>query len=153
MWRVAALFLGSLLTASCGAGLAPAGAAGQAGPAASAAEPTPAAAALGEQRSEGGAVEIVATWVSADPPSLKVTMDTHSVDLDRADLATLARVRLDGGDWVAPSAVDMPKGGHHREGRLDFAGLGASFGVARVIELEIRDVAAPLRVLRWERGS
>lgn len=137
MRSAVALVLLSLVTATCGAG----------------AEPAPATIGLGERRSDGGAVEVVATWIAADPPALKVTMDTHSVDLDRSDLAALTRVRLDGGEWTVPSAVAVPTGGHHREGRIEFSGLAAGFGAARVIELEVRDVAVPLRILRWERGS
>jgi len=151
MRRIGVFVLLSVLTASCAGGLAPAGAAGQPPPAASAKDPVRSSL-LGEQRSDGGAVEIVAAWVATDPPSLKVTMDTHSFDLDGSDLAVLARARLDGGDWVGPSAVDVALGDHHREGTLQFAPLGASFGAARVIELEIREVAVPLRILRWERG-
>lgn len=153
MRRAVALVLLSLLTATCGAGADPAAGAGPAGPAPTAAEPAPATIGLGERRSEGGAVEVVATWVATDPPAMKVTMDTHTVDLDGSDLATLARVRLDGGTWVAPTAVDVPNGGHHREGTLTFATLRSGFDVARVVELEIRDIAVPVRLLRWERRS
>lgn len=163
--RRAATFIGiAFLVAGCGAGAAgpaPTARDTDARPAASApasAAPVPAADAtaagtLGERRNEGAGIEVKAAWVSTDPPALKITMDTHSVDLDKFDLATLAKLRLDGGDWVAASAVDVPKGGHHREGTLRFAPVGPSFGAARVIELEIRDVAVPVRVLRWERGS
>lgn len=92
-----------------------------------------------------------ASWVSTDPPVLAVALDTHSVDLDRFDLAGLAKLRLDGGAWAAPSAVDLPKGGHHREGTLTFGALAPAFGSASVIELEIRDIAVPVRTLQWER--
>lgn len=143
MRRPLLLFVASLLLVSC------AGTAGSGAGAGPAAAPV---AILGEQHSDAGSVDVVATWVATDPPAMKVTMDTHSVDLDRSDLATLARVRLDGGTWVAPTAVDVPNGGHHREGTLTFAALGPGFGTARVIELEIRDVAVPVRLLTWERG-
>lgn len=151
--RLLAILLPSLLAASCATALPPSTPSGTVASAAGETEP-PVTADLGEQRSAGGAVEIKASWVAVDPPVLKVTLDTHSVDLDRADLAALARVRLDGGEWVAPSAVDVPRGGHHREGSLRFAGLRAgALAAATVIELEIRDVAVPLRILRWERGG
>lgn len=107
---------------------------------------------LGEQRSEAAAVTVVASWLSTSTPAVRVEMDTHSVDLDGFDLGTLARVRLDDGAWVAPTAWDAPKGGHHREGTLAFATLGrASLEAASIVELEIRDVVVPSRVLRWER--
>lgn len=120
-------------------------------------EPTaPAAAAasmdLGERRSEAGAVTIVASWTSTDPPALSIKMDTHSVDLDAIDLSRTASVRSDGGEWVAASGFVAPKGGHHRAGTLTFAALPpASLAAARLIELRIVDVAAPERLLRWER--
>lgn len=144
MRRPLLLFVTSLLVVSC------AGTAGSGTGAGPAAAPV---AILGEQRSEAGSVNVVATWVATDPPAMKVTMDTHTVDLDGSDLATLARVRLDGGTWVAPTAVDVPNGGHHREGTLTFATLRSGFDVARVVELEIRDIAVPVRLLRWERRS
>jgi len=107
---------------------------------------------LGEQRSEAAAVTVVASWLASGAPAVRVAMDTHSVDLDGFDLKTLARMRLDGGPWVAPSAWDAPKGGHHREGTLAFGALDrASFDAAKLIELEVRDVAMPSRILRWER--
>jgi len=115
--------------------------------------PAPAArSSLGEQRSEAAAVTLVASWLDTGTPAAQVAMDTHSVDLDGFDLKTLARVRLDGGAWAAPTAWDAPKGGHHREGTLAFATLDrASLDAARIVELEIRDLATPSRVLRWER--
>lgn len=108
---------------------------------------------LSEQKSDAGAVTVAAGWSESGPVALTVSMDTHSVDLDGFDLATLARVRLDGGAWIAPSAWDAPKGGHHRSGTLTFASLDRSrLDAAKVIEVEIRNVAAPTRLFRWVRG-
>lgn len=146
--RTLTLLLAVLLLGAC------------AGPALSAAAPSlsagasaaPAAGGLGEKSSDAGSVTVVVGWLGAGVPTAQVVMDTHSVDLDGFDLSTLARVRLDGGDWVAPTAWDAPKGGHHRSGTLAFASLDpAAFASAKVIELEIRDVASPSRLLRWER--
>lgn len=107
---------------------------------------------LGEQRHEAGAVTVAASWITG-ATSARVALDTHSVDLDGFDLKTLARVRLDGGAWVAPSSWDAPSGGHHRSGTLAFDTLDAqAISLARVIELEIRDVGAPSHLLRWERA-
>lgn len=107
---------------------------------------------LGEQRNEAAAVTIAASWLATAAPAVRVVMDTHTVDLDGFDLLTLARARLDGGPWVPPSVWDAPKGGHHREGTLAFAALDrAAVDAARVIELEVRDVGVPSRILRWER--
>ena len=108
---------------------------------------------LGEQRHEAGAVTVVASWLADLTPTTRVVLDTHSVDLDGFDLAQLARVRLNGGVWVAPTKWDAPSGGHHRVGMLTFGSLDPQlFASARLIELEVRDVAVPARLLRWERG-
>jgi hypothetical protein len=105
-----------------------------------------------EQTSEAAAVTVVASWLATGATAARVTMDTHSVDLDGFDLRTLARVRLDGGTWVTPSAWDAPKGEHHREGTLAFTSVDrSSLDAAGIVELEIRDVAVPSRILRWER--
>ncbi len=145
--RRAALLVLSLLVTACGPAATPAAAT----PAPSSGE-TPGVAGLAVQTSEGGSVEIVATWSSADPPSLKLAMDTHSVDLDRVDPSAAVRLRLDGGDWVAPSMVDAPKGGHHRSAVLTFASVpSAAFMSARLVEVRVTDIGVPERVLRWDR--
>ena len=108
---------------------------------------------LGEQRHEAGAVTVVASWLGDLTPTARVVLDTHSVDLDGFDLAQLARLRLDGGMWIAPTKWDAPSGGHHRAGMLTFGSLDPQlFASARLIELEVRDVAVPSHLLRWERG-
>lgn len=105
-----------------------------------------------EQQHEGGAVTVVASWISGTAAA-RVAMDTHSVDLDGSDLMELARVRLDGGAWILPTAWDAPKGGHHRSGTLTFSSLEPqALAAALVIELEIRDVGTPSHLLRWERA-
>ncbi len=88
--------------------------------------------------------------------AFKVTMDTHSVDLDRVDLGKSSVLRNDQGREVKPEAWNAPAGGHHREGTLQFPssdGSGSplvSAGV-KTVELVIRDVAGVKeRVLRWE---
>ncbi|HZC29933.1 MAG TPA: hypothetical protein VE261_00335 [Gaiellaceae bacterium] len=150
----------SLLATACGAAVAglPSPIGGAATNPTSASAPAPAGtratgvAGLGAQKSEGGNVEIVATWYAADPPSVKLAMDTHSVDLDRVDPAGVVRLRLDGADWIAASQVDAPKGGHHRAAALTFGSVpAATFTSARVIEVRITNVGVPERVLRWER--
>ena len=108
---------------------------------------------LGEQRHEAGAVTVVAFWLTDPIPTARVVLDTHSVDLDGFDLAQLARLRLDGGVWIAPTKWDAPSGGHHRSGALAFGSLDPQLFVsARLIELEVRDVAVPSHLLRWTRG-
>lgn len=105
-----------------------------------------------QQEHEAGAVTVTASWIAATA-SVTVAMNTHSVDLDLFDLTRLAQVRLDGGAWIAPTAWDAPKGGHHRSGTLVFGSLdAAAISRARVIELEIRDVGAASHLLRWARS-
>ena len=118
--------------------------------------PTPAATAAAdptlppEAKHEAGAVTVIASWIP-ESASMRVAMDTHSVDLDGFDLNALARLRLDGGPWSAPTAWDAPRGGHHRSGTLTFGSLDpAAIQSARLVELEIRDVGAS-HLLRWER--
>lgn len=106
---------------------------------------------LGDRSHVAGAVTVVASWLAGPAPVAKVTLDTHSVDLDGFDLANLARVRIDGGAWRAPSSWDVPKGGHHRSGTLTFAAVDPeAWASARVIELEILDIGSPSHLLRWE---
>lgn len=145
--RVVALAVAlAILAAACGSTGAPAPSAGSTTVAA------PTSTGLGEQRSEAASITVVASWLATSASAARVTLDTHSVDLDGFDLKTLARVRLDGGAWAAPTDWDAPKGGHHREGTLAFATVDrASLDSASIVELEIRDVAVPSRILRWER--
>ena len=140
-----ALLLGAL-TAACAAPVT-ASTSSNATPAASA---TPE---LGEQQQhEAGSVTITASWI-VGTTSASVGMNTHSVDLDGFDLKQLARVRLDGGPWVSATAWDGPPGGHHRGGTLTFGSLDPqALASAKVIELEIRDVAVPSHLLRWEHA-
>lgn len=156
MIRTTAGLLGAaLLVAACGPGPATASpTAATADPAVlAAASAAPAAGDLGERSNEGGAIAVKASWASIEPPVLNVTLDTHSVELDGFDLAVLARMRVDGGEWTAPTAVDMPRGGHHRAGTLTFGAVqAAAFGSALLIELRLVDVGVPERLLRWERA-
>lgn len=142
--RIVAALLIAATAASCAA------------PVTSSTEPSPSAAASAvfgdEQQHEAGAVTVAASWIGRTS-SARVTMDTHSVDLDGFDLKELARVRLDGGAWVSPTLWDAPKGGHHRSGTLTFSSIEPrALDGARVIELEVHDVGVPSHILRWERA-
>ena len=147
MSRLVVALLVGVMASSCAS---PITASAGTSPSATAADPGPVA---GErQQHEAGAVTITASWTAGTSSAL-IEMDTHSVDLDGFDLKELARVRLDSGPWIDPTAWDAPKGGHHRAGRLSFGSLEPeAFASARAIELEIRDVSVPTRLLRWERA-
>lgn len=142
--RIVAALLIAASTAACAAPVT-----SSTGPSPSAA---PSAVSGEEQQHEAGAVTVAASWVRGTS-SARVTMDTHSVGLDGFDLRDLARLRLDGGDWVSPTLWDAPKGGHHRSGTLTFGSIEPEvLDGARVIELEVRDVGVPSHLLRWERA-
>lgn len=108
---------------------------------------------LGVQDHEAGAVSVAAFWLADPTPVARVSLDTHSVDLEGFDLAVRARVRLDGGPWIAAAKWDARRDAHHRSGTLSFTSLDPrAFASARVIELEVREVAVPSHLLRWERA-
>lgn len=112
--------------------------------------PAPSAAAT-TQRDDAGAVTIEAAWRGASTGAVfDVALDTHSVDLDALDLAD-ATLRNDRGDVLDAEPWQAPKGGHHREGTLTFAGDAAGFFAgARWFELVLVGLGdTPQRVLRW----
>ncbi len=82
------------------------------------------------------------------PIIFAVAMNTHSVDLVD-DMTKVATLRNDAGkEYQAIAWEGTGPGGHHREGRLKFAGLTSK---PRYIELVVRGLAkVPERVLRWE---
>lgn len=105
--------------------------------------------------SEGGEVTVVATWNGPTAgAAIDVVLDTHSVDLDALDL-TDAILRNDRGESLTARPWAAPKGGHHREGVLEFDGDAEAFlAGANWLELVLVDVGdLPERTLRWEVGS
>ncbi|MBI4283067.1 MAG: hypothetical protein HY663_01195 [Chloroflexi bacterium] len=106
------------------------------------------------QTSTEGSVTIDVKWVKTEGDLLifDVSMNTHSVDLDRYDLEKLAILRDDTGNEYRPASWDSPAGGHHRTGTLVFP-LPDSVrqGKAKYVEMVIRDIAGiKERVLKWE---
>lgn len=98
---------------------------------------------------------VVVDWAGPTAEALfDVKLDTHSVDLDALDLAT-AVLRNDRGEGLPAQRWTAPKGGHHREGTLTFAGSATPFfASARWIELVLPGVGdIPERTLRWELGA
>ncbi len=109
------------------------------------------------QSNTGGQVTIDVEWINwikveDDSLIFKVTMNTHSVDLDQYDLGELAMLRDDAGYEYHPASWDSAPGGHHRRGTLAFPSPDSlSQGKARYVEMVIRDVAGiEERVLKWE---
>jgi hypothetical protein len=76
------------------------------------------------QLSDGGAV-------------FKITLDTHSVELD-ADL-TLATLDVGGSAWPIDEWSGDGPGGHHREGELRFRAAGSAAGTATLTIPELPD--------------
>ena len=103
------------------------------------------------QEHDAGMVTVSAEWI-AGTNTLDIALNTHSVDVDAFDLSKVARVRLDAGPWIGPTAWDAPTGGqHHRAGKLQFGSINVkALAAARSIELEIRD-APVTHLLRWTR--
>jgi hypothetical protein len=123
------------VTAACGGGSASGGDLGQ-GPG-------------GSRTNDEGRVTVKVTWDGRlEPLAFDVVLDTHSVDLDGYDLAELAILRIGQGRELRPTAWDAPKGGHHREGRLDFGALLDARPSS--IELLIRGIDGRDRVFRWD---
>lgn len=126
-------------------------------PAAPASSPGESASTASEstRTSEGGQVTAVVDWAGPDEGAVfEVTLDTHSVDLDSLDLSD-AVLRNDRSESMSAQPWAAPKGGHHREGALTFAGDAAPFfDGAKWIELVLKGIGdVPERTLRWEIGS
>lgn len=138
----------SVLAVGCGSAV---GSPQADGTAASAEGSTAPLEASGTRRSEGGEVTVDATWTGpAAGAVFAIKLDTHSVDLDPLDLAD-AVLRNDLGATLAARPWDAPKGGHHREGVLNFGDAAGFFRNARWIELVVNGVGGvPERVLRWD---
>lgn len=108
-----------------------------------------------EQESNGITIQAVPQGkllIGAQELIFDITMDTHSVNLDVYDLASLATLRDNQGRAFKPASWKAPKGGHHRSGVLTFRSEQPLLNPdTQYIELLIRDVAdTPERVLRWE---
>lgn len=111
------------------------------------------------QKNQAGNVTIEVTWeanqASKDSLRFAVVMDTHSVDLDKYDMAKLATLRTDRGGQAAPTTWEGPPGGgHHRTGTLVFPAAEGGKPLigpdTKYVEVTIRDIAnVKERVLRW----
>lgn len=122
-------------------------------PTATSAATTPGAGAGGiTQTSAGGQVTVVVDWTGpAAGAVFDVKLDTHSVDLDALDLSN-AILRNDRGETMSANPWAAPKGGHHREGALTFAGDATEFlAGASWVELVLSGVGdLAERTLRWK---
>lgn len=82
-------------------------------------------------------------------PEFKVTLDTHSVDLDRYKIEDVTILRDDKGKDYHPDLISASGTGHHREATVEFKDM--DIPSAKYVELVIEDVAGVAeRVFRFE---
>lgn len=118
-----------------------------------------------------GSVTVQATWVSPghfnEMPQdafkgysqdqytfVHVSLDTHSVDLSRYDMSSLASLSDGSGSQVQAAAwISLSDSGHHRSGVIAFSGMSNQdwAGKYKTARFTIKDVAGvPERVLSWD---
>ncbi len=89
----------------------------------------------------GGGVTVAATLLTdrTDGTAVRLTLNTHSVNLDGYRFDTMALLRDDRGKTYPLEAVESASGsGHHRQAVLKFAKADAG---AKTVELIVKDVA------------
>ncbi len=108
------------------------------------------------QTNAGGAVEIQVKWLADKNDSLvfDVSMNTHSVDLDKYDLKQLTVLHDSQGNEYQPLSWNSAAGGHHRSGKLVFTVPGSlNEGGTKFLHMVIRNVAGVgERSLEWDLG-
>lgn len=108
------------------------------------------------QTSAGGAVEIQVKWLADKKDSLvfDVSMNTHSVDLDKYDLKQLTVLHDSQGNEYQPLSWNSAAGGHHRSGKLIFAVPGSlNEGGTKFLHMVMWNVAGVgERSLEWDLG-
>lgn len=106
------------------------------------------------QINAGGAVEIQVKWEADKKDSLvfDVSMNTHSMDLDKYDLKQLTVLHDSQGNEYQPLSWNSAPGGHHRSGKLTFA-VPNSLKDTKFLHMVIRNVAGiSERSLKWDLG-
>lgn len=102
------------------------------------------------QKVSAGEIDITLQlqYVDGTGAEVKVTLDTHAVDLDM-DLLTGATLEVGGVRWPAVAWEGDGPGGHHREGWLRFESAGSD---RSTIELRLDGFDGPV-VATWTSGS
>lgn len=103
------------------------------------------------QTVDGGSVSIKVTPAAlkrGQPLEFDIAMDTHSVDLAN-DMLKAVVLRDDSGMEFTPTAWNGPGGGgHHREGKIEFAPLTMS---TKSLTLVVKNIAGvPERIYQWD---
>jgi len=109
-----------------------------------------------EREDNQGAVVVTVTPINLDNPGetidFRVTMETHSVELDM-DLPSLSTLKTDTGITLKGANWDGSVGGHHVEGTLSFPASQDGKPVvqgAKELTLLIQNIVAPERNFTWE---
>ena len=99
---------------------------------------------------ESGAVtvKLEPQRIDASGAAIKLTFDTHSVDLG-FDPTRVAHLTVDGQAWTATAWSGDGPGGHHRSGTAEFAAAGPATGTA---ELHLDGLPAPVSAT-WTIGG
>ena len=108
------------------------------------------------QTNADGAVEIQVKWETENKDSLvfDVSMNTHSVDLDKYDLKQVTVLHDSQGNEYQPLSWTSAPGGHHRSGKLTFAVPDSlKEDSTKFLHMVIRNVAGiSERSLEWDLG-
>ncbi len=106
------------------------------------------------QQVAGGGVTVIATLLKEQPDAMtiKLVLDTHSVNLDGYKFDGISMLRDDTGKTYPVEAVEQASGGgHHRQAVLRFGKVAPE---AKTIELIVKDVAgAKERTFRWSTSE
>ncbi len=99
----------------------------------------------------GGGVTVAATPLPSEDgaPRIRLSMNTHSVNLDGYRFETIVKLRDEAGREYPLEAVEQTSGGgHHRDAVLRFAKVASD---AKTVELIVSNVAGVAeRILRWD---
>jgi hypothetical protein len=99
-------------------------------------------------RGGGITVKVELLKESGDAAAFRVSLDTHSANLDVYEFGQIVRLRDARGDEVAPTAVEgVEGGGHHRSATVRFAWPEPRPKTLEVVVKGVADV--PERVFRW----
>lgn len=122
----------------------------------SAAAPAKPAPADDVQVNDGGSVRVEVTLDRTASTNgavvLRITMDTHAVDLRKHDPAKLGRLAMEpGGPLTEGTWKPEATSSHRVSGTLTFSDPAGLYARAGVLTLEIRDLSSvPSRTFRWQ---
>ena len=102
-----------------------------------------------EAEAGGVTVKVIYRNPSEKGPVFSVTLDTHSIDVDRYKLDEITILRDGAGNVYRASLISSSGGGHHGEYTIEFKDVDISS--AKFVELVVRGVAGvDERAFRFE---